>query len=146
MSNLRRHDLAHADLTDRILAGFFEAYGELGHGFSEQVLCRALAIILRAAGLSVLEEAQLDVWFRGHCIGKFFADLIVNRTILVEVKGLPEIKPYAEAQLLNYLKAAGGGVGLLLNFGHQPKFKRMVVGDPFDSLPLLRQPDTVQLR
>jgi hypothetical protein len=79
MSHLRRHDLAHAELTDRILAGFFETYRELGQGFSEPVLCRALAIVLRAAGLSVLEEAQLDVWFRGQCIGRFRADLIVNR-------------------------------------------------------------------
>jgi GxxExxY protein len=89
------------------LPGFFETYRELGQGFSEQVLCRALAIVLRAAGLSVLEEAELDVWFRGQCIGRFRADLIVNRTILIEVKGMSETKSFAEAQLLNYLKAAG---------------------------------------
>jgi len=142
MRQTRRPDLPHADLTDRILAGFFETYGELGHGFSDQVLCRALAIVLRMAGLSVLEEAHLDVWFRGQCIGRFRADLIVDRTILIEVKGMAELKSHAEAQLINYLKAAGGGVGLLLNFGHEPKFKRMVVGDPLNSLPVLRQPAT----
>jgi len=141
---LRRADLPHADITDRILAGFFETYSELGHGFSEQVLCRALAIVLRAAGLSVLEEAQLDVWFRGQCIGEFRADLIVNRTILIEVKGMAEIKSHAEAQLLNYLKGSRRRVGLLLNFGHHPRFKRMVIGNPIDSLPLLRNEDGAQ--
>jgi hypothetical protein len=55
---------------------------------------------------------------------------------------LAEIPPHAEAQLLNYLKVAGGGVGLLLNFGQQATFRRMVVGDPLDSLPRLRRPDS----
>ena len=79
----------------------------------------------------------MHAWFRGHCIGTFRVDLIVNRTILIEVKGTAEIQSYAQAQLLNYLKAAGGGVGLLLNFGHRPQVRRMVMGDPANSLPLL---------
>jgi len=132
-----RTEFPHAELTDSIIKCFYETYGELGHGFSEQVLCRGLAIVLRQAGLDVLEEVQMHAWFRGHCIGTFRVDLIVNRTILIEVKGTAEIQPYAEAQLLNYLKAAGGGVGLLLNFGRRPQVRRMVMGDPANSLPLL---------
>lgn len=65
------------------------------------------------------------------------ADIIVNRTVLIEVEGSREIEPYAQAQLLNYLKVAGGGVGLLLNFGRKPAFKRLVLGDPEHSLPNL---------
>jgi GxxExxY protein len=72
-----------------------------------------------------------------RCIGKFYADIIVNRTVLVEVKGSRGIEPFAQAQLLNYLKVAGGGVGLLMNFGRKPEFKRLVVGDPERSLPTL---------
>ena len=137
VNDVGKSRLAHADLTDKILASFFETYAELGHGFLEQLLCRALAIVLRQAGLNVLEEASVEANFRGQSIGRFRVDLIVNRTILIEVKGTAEIEPHAKSQLLNYLKVAGGGVGLLLNFGHRPQFKRMVMGDPANSLPLL---------
>ena len=80
----------------------------------------------------------LQVHFRGHMIGSFFADLIVDRTVLIEVKATATMENYAIAQTLNYLKVAGGGVGLLLNFGRKPESKRLVMGDPFNSLPALR--------
>ena len=78
--------------------------------------------------------------FRNQIIGDFYADIVVNGTILVEVKTAAQIEDYAKAQILNYLRCAGGGVGLLLNFGKRPEFKRFVVGDPHNSLPQLRQP------
>jgi GxxExxY protein len=59
--------------------------------------------------------------------------------VIVEVKATATIEGYAEAQLLNYLKAAGGGVGLLLNFGRKPEFRRRVMGDPLNSLPMMRK-------
>lgn len=77
----------------------------------------------------MLEEAPLHVYFRGHLIGQFRADLVVDSCVLVEIKAATALEPYAEAQLLNYLKAAGGGVGLLVNFGRSVAFKRRVVGD-----------------
>ena len=137
--------LEHGELTGRILDCFFEAYGELGHGFSEAVLRRAMAIVLEQAGMQVTQEAPLEVCFRGRSIGTFHADLIVDRTVLVEIKASAAIEGYAIAQTLNYLKVAGGGVGLLLNFGHKPEFKRLVMGEPSNSLPRLnddaRSPD-----
>ena len=111
-----------------------------GIGFAEKVCVRALVIALRETGLSVLTEVQLHVPFRGELIGDFYADIVVNGTILVEVKASGQIEDYARAQILNYLRCAGGGVGLLLNFGKRPEFKRFVVGDPHNSLPQLRQP------
>jgi GxxExxY protein len=131
------HTLAHRDLTGLILKCFFDVYGELGHGFSELVLRRAMAIALEEAGLRVREEAALAVHFRGRCIGSFRADMIVEDTVLVEVKAATALENYAVSQILNYLKVAGGGVGLLLNFGRKPEFKRYVVGDPNVSLPRL---------
>jgi GxxExxY protein len=131
--------LAHGELTERILSCFFEAYGELGHGFSEAVLRRAMAIVIEQAGMQVVEEVHLKVQFRGRIIGDFYADLIVERLVLVEIKASVTIEEYAKAQLLNYLKVCGGGVGLLLNFGRKPEFKRMVMGDPTTSLPLLNE-------
>ena len=90
-------------------------------------------------GHHVAEEVPLEVVFHGTVIGTFKADLVVDDVVLVEVKATPTIEPYNEAQLLNYLKAAGGGVGLLLNFGRSAAFKRRVSGDPYNSLPNLRR-------
>jgi GxxExxY protein len=133
----RHTQFPHGDLTGRVIGCFFDVFGELGHGFSEKVLQRALAIVLHEAGMQVLQEVPIQVHFRGRSIGDFYADLIVERVLLVEVKSGKTIEGYAEAQLLNYLKAAGGGVGLLLNFGRRPEFKRMVMGNPAKSLPFL---------
>ena len=131
--------LPHGNTTGRIIGAFFEVYNELGYGFSEIVYRRALAIVLGVAGLEVADEVALHVHFRGALIGSFRADLIVNRVVLVEVKAAPTLESYAEAQVLNYLKAAGGGVGLLLNFGRQAVFKRLVMGDAAKSLPSLNR-------
>jgi GxxExxY protein len=127
----------YAELTRQIIGVFFEVFRELGHGFSEVVYQRALLIALRQAGLRVESEVQLPVFFRGHCVGAFQADLVVDCAILIEVKASKMIEGYAQAQLLNYLKAAGGGTGLLLNFGPKPDFKRLVMGNPTTSLPRL---------
>lgn len=130
--------LEHAELTGRIIEGFHETFHELGSGFSERVSQAALAIVLTDAGLDVRVEVPLSVMFRGRIIGDFHADMVVNDTVLVEIKVAQTLEGYPQAQLLNYLKAAGGGVGLLVNFGRHPAHKRMVMGDPANSLPLLR--------
>jgi GxxExxY protein len=142
-----RHDashLAHAEFSGRILACFYDVASSLGHGFSEAVLERALSIALEDAGLRVDRRVALEVSFRGRPIGLFFADLIVERTILIEVKATATIENYAVAQTLNYLKAAGGGVALLLNFGRKAESKRLVMGDPWNSLPALPKPEPVR--
>jgi GxxExxY protein len=130
--------LPHESTTRPILAAFFDVRNELGHGFSETVYRRALVMVLRARGLKVAEEVLLPVHFRGTQIATFRADVIVNGVVLVEVKAAAAIESYAEAQTLNYLKAAGGGVGMLLNFGRVPTFKRLVMGDAANSLPFLK--------
>jgi GxxExxY protein len=130
-------ELPQSSTTGPIIKAFFDVFNELGYGFSEIVYRRALVIVLRAAGLEVAQEVPLNVRFRGALIGTFRADAIVNGVVLVEVKAAAAIESYAEAQTLNYLKAAGGGVGLLLNFGRQATFKRLVMGDPTNSLPFL---------
>jgi GxxExxY protein len=132
--------LAHAELTGRILASFHDVAAALGHGFSENVLVRALLIALTDAGMEARCGLPIEVHFRGRCIGRFIPDIVVDRTILIEVKATSTIENYAIAQTLNYLKAAGGGVGLLLNFGRKPESKRLVVGDPYNSLPALKVP------
>ena len=136
--------LPHADITERIIAAFYAVYRELGYGFSEHVYRRALGVVLRQDGLDAIEERTLYVTFRGFIIGTFHVDIVVANVVLVEVKAANAIENYAQAQILNYLKAAGGGVGLLLNFGKEATFKRFVMGDPTNSLPNLRRDDEVR--
>jgi GxxExxY protein len=134
----RSLQLPHAELTNTIIGAFYDVANELGHGFSEHVLCRAMAIALKERGLAVRSEADLPVHFHGQLIGVFQADLVVEETVVLEVKVSAEVQSYAEVQLINYLKAAGGRLGLLLNFGRRAEVRRRVVGDPVNSLPLLR--------
>jgi GxxExxY protein len=133
----------HSALTYQINGCFLQTYRELGYGFSEAVCRKALAIVLVESGFEVRVEHEIAVSFRGELIGTFRADIVVNDTVLIEVKATPILEPYATAQILNYLKAAGGGVGVLVNFGRTPQRKRYVSGDnPANSLPNLRRPQT----
>jgi GxxExxY protein len=128
-------DLAHADLTAKIIACMYQVHNELDAGFTERIYRRALAVLLREQDFQVVEEARIVVHFHGKVIGTFYADIVVNGLVLVEVKAAHELDALAESQILNYLKAAGGGVGLLINFGRRAEFKRRVMGDPHANLP-----------
>ncbi|PYV85394.1 MAG: GxxExxY protein [Acidobacteria bacterium] len=114
------------ELTGKILEACFEVANELGHGFVESVYVKALIIALRQKGLSVQSEVALQVMFRGQVVGDFYADLMVEQRVLVELKAAKVLLPEHQAQVINYLKATGIEVGLLVNFG-TPKieFKRL---------------------
>lgn len=115
----------HEDLTGWIIGVFYQVYNELGHGFLESVYERAMALALAQAGLSVERQWPIAVRFRGHVVGDFAADLLVNRAVLLELKARRTTEPVHEAQLLNYLRATDVEVGLLLNFGPKPQVKRL---------------------
>ena len=131
-------DFPHKEITRKVIDAFYQVYRELGYGFSEAIYRRGTVIVLRDWGLDVVEEQVITVTFRGVRIGTFYGDIVVAGVVLVEVKAAASMENYAQAQLLNYLKAAGGGVGMLLNFGREPTHKRFVMGDASDSLPGLR--------
>ena len=120
-------DLKHGSITDQILRVFFEVYNELGHGFLESVYHRALVLALESAGLKVCSRVSIPVWFRGHQVGQFEADVLVEDCVLLELKAARMLDSSHRAQLLNYLKATEIEVGLLLNFGERPEFKRMIL-------------------
>jgi GxxExxY protein len=130
-----RMELPLAPLTGAIQEGFYDTVHELGCGFGEAVCQKALAIVLRDKGLLVEANYPLPVIFRGQNIGTFQPDLIVERLVIVEVKATNHLEDWAKPQLLNYLKCAGGGVGMLVNFGRRPECKRLIMGDPTNSLP-----------
>jgi GxxExxY protein len=132
MQNLIQADaepLKHRETIERIIGLFYEVYNELGHGFLESVYENSLAIALLAAGFKVDRQIPIPVWFRGQKVGDFKADVIVNGIVLLELKAAKTIDRTFEKQLLNYLRATEIEVGLLLNFGETPEFRRFVFGN-----------------
>jgi len=138
MNAERRGLLAHRKLTERIIGVFYEAYNELGGGFLESVYASAMAIALEQVGLRVEQQSPIPVRFRGVLVGDFRADLLVENCVICELKTASKIEPVFEAQLLNYLKATQIEVGLLLNFGPRPEFKRLVFANSRKTSALIR--------
>ena len=116
----------HADLTEQIIGAFYHVYNSLGYGFLEKVYENAMVIELRRRGLEVVQQAPIKVHYDGHLVGEYFADLLVNGKVIVELKAAEGLAPEHEAQLLNYLKATDIEVGLLLNFGPKPQVRRKI--------------------
>ena len=114
----------HAEVSEKIIQAFFKVYNALGYGFSEKVYQNALVIELLALGLHVECQKQIPVYYAGQLVGEYFADVMVNGVVMVELKAVQRLLEEHEAQLLNYLKATPVEVGLLLNFGPSPTFKR----------------------
>jgi GxxExxY protein len=114
----------HVDLTERIIAAFYTVYNSLGYGFLEKVYENALAIEMRKAGHEVEQQYPIKVYYDGRVVGEYYADLVVDDAVIVEIKAVRQLPKEHEAQLLNYLKATPYEVGLLLNFGPKPEIKR----------------------
>jgi GxxExxY protein len=114
----------HSDLTEKIIGAFYAVYSALGYGFLENVYVKALLIELRSRGMEAKNEIAIKVYYAGQSVGEYFADLIVNDLIILEIKAAKSLADEHEAQLLNYLKATPYEVGLLLNFGPKPETKR----------------------
>ena len=114
----------HSELTEKIIACFYAVYKNLGYGFLEKVYENALCIELTDNGLSVIQQRHISVWYANQIVGEYFADLVIEDLVLVEIKAVKALLDEHEAQLLNYLKATPYEVGLLLNFGPKPMQKR----------------------
>src|ERR1051326_674705 len=118
-------DFKYAVLTQKIIGVFYEVYNELGTGFLESVYQKSLALALESAGLQTKSRIDIPVWFRGHQVGQFEADMLVENCVLLELKAARALDSTHQAQLLNYLRATDIEVGLFLNFGPKPEFKRL---------------------
>ncbi|MBM2886265.1 GxxExxY protein [Chromobacterium phragmitis] len=106
------------ELTYRIQGCVFEVFRQLGHGYLEKVYENALFHELRTIGLDVRAQASLCVHYKGQVVGEYFADLLVEGRVLLELKAQEKLAAIHEAQLLNYMKASGIKLGLLVNFWH----------------------------
>ncbi len=132
--NSNHNDLNH--LTEKIIGCAFEVSNVLGCGFLEKVYENALVQELKAAGLSVQAQYSISVHYKGTVVGNFFADILVEKCILVELKALCYLDGNHQAQCLNYLKASGLNLCLLINFG-KPKveIKRIIQNHQKNSVP-----------
>lgn len=118
--------MLHEELTNIIIGAFYKVYNTLGYGFLEKVYENSLKIELQRHGLRVEQQKHIKVHYEGLEVGDYFADLLVNDLVIIELKAAEAICVEHEAQLLNYLKATDIEVGLLLNFGKSAEFRRKI--------------------
>lgn len=133
-----RISLKRSALTYQILGCFYRVYRQLGAGFLESVYLKSMLIELREAGLSAEAEVPVPVWFKGHDVGQFRADMMVENLVLLELKAAEQLCRAHEAQVVNYLRATNLELGLLLNFGPKPQFKRLVFENERKASALVR--------
>lgn len=121
----------HSEITGKILKAFFNVYNAIGYGFYEKVYENALSIELKKLNLKCENQRPVNVYYEGNIVGAYFADIIVEDKVIVELKAVDLIIEEHEIQLVNYLRATEMEVGLLLNFGTDPQYKRKVLSNEF---------------
>ncbi len=119
-------ELLHKDITDKIIKCFYEVYNILGYGFLEKVYESSLYNELISCGLSCERQKKIDVFYKGRLVGEYYADIIAEQKVIIELKAAEAICEEHEFQLINYLKATNIEVGLLLNFGKKPEIRRKI--------------------
>ena len=119
-------ELLHQKLTDGIIKTFYEVYNELGYGFLEKVYQNALFFELKNKGYKVEAQKKISVYYKGVEVGEFYADIVVEDLVILELKAADCIVKDFENQILNYLRGTDCEVGLLFNFGKKPEFKRKI--------------------
>ena len=119
-------EFLHSALISKIIKCFYAVYNTLGYGFLEKVYENSLLIELQLIGLKVESQKQIDVFYADEKVGVYFAYLVVEDTVIVEIKASEALREENEYQLINNLKASNVEVGLLLNFGKSPAFKRKI--------------------
>ena len=117
----------YSEITNLIIRAFYNVYNNLGYGFLEKVYENSMIIELRKLGLNCTKQYPISVFYDNTVVGEYFADIIVENCIILELKAAENLCDEHECQLVNYLKASDVEVGLLLNFGKKPEFKRKVL-------------------
>ena len=121
----------HEDVTEIVIRSFFKVYNTLGYGFLERVYENALFCELADTELIVEKQNRINVFYKGEVVGKYVADLVINNNVIIEIKAAEHLCEEHECQLINYLKATNIEVGLLLNFGKKPQFRRKVFSNRY---------------
>jgi GxxExxY protein len=121
----------HTEITEKIIKGYYTVYNQLGFGFLEKVYENAMAIELRKLNMKVELQRAIKVYYDGHEVGFYIADIIVDDCIIIELKAAESLCEQHEAQLTNYLRATDIEVGLLFNFGKTAQLKRKAFSNEF---------------
>jgi GxxExxY protein len=120
----------HQEITGQIIKAFYNVYHILGYGFLEKVYENAMMIEMKKLGLVAAQQSRIGVYYDGEIVGEYFADLLIESKVIVELKAAQQLAAEHEAQLLNYLKATNVEVGLILNFGPKPQIARKIYDNP----------------
>ncbi len=123
--------MKYEELTEQIIKAFYKVYNTLGYGFLEKVYENALTIELKKYGFEVERQKSICVYYDDVEVGVYYADVVVNDVVIVELKASETLVEEHAIQLVNYLKATDIEVGLLLNFGKKPEVKRKVFDNNF---------------
>lgn len=118
--------MLHEEITDKIIGAFYKVYNELGYGFLEKVYENVLIIELKKLDFNISQQQNIKVYYDKQIVGEYFADLLVDDLVILELKAAECLVKENKAQLINYLKATDKEVGLLLNFGKKPEFERVI--------------------
>ena len=124
--NTDNHDFKYKELTEKIIKIFYKVYNKLGYGFLEKVYENAMMLEFEREKMPAISQFSIKVFYEDKIVGEYFADILVDDKVIVEIKASKNLVLDNEAQLLNYLKATDKEVGLLLNFGPKPEIKRRV--------------------
>ena len=124
-------EILQKELTSNIIKAFYNVYNTLGYGFLEKVYKRAMVIELNKFSLESERQKPINVYYDDENVGEYFTDILVEKKVIVELKAVEKLVKKHETQLYNYLKATDVEVGLVLNFGEEAKFKRMVFENKF---------------
>ena len=119
-------ELIHKDLSDKIIKCYYKVYNTLGYGFLEKVYENAMLIELKKSGLNAQSQQKINVFYDEELVGDYFADIVVNDQVIVELKTADSLSEQHANKLINYLKATNIEIGLLLNFGEKPEIKRKI--------------------
>ena len=122
--NTDYQDFKYKELTEEIIKIFYNVYNKLGYGFLEKVYEKAMMIECNKEGIPAVSQYPIKVSYENEIIGEYYADIVVNNEVIIEIKAARQLAREHEAQLLNYLKATDIEVGLLLNFGPEPEVRR----------------------
>jgi len=138
------NDLLEAELTNSVIGSFYDVYGELGFGFREYIYALALERDLVAQGHRVEREVSVMIFFRGEPLARQTLDMIVDEKLVIEIKSTEFLRPNATSQLFSYLHATNLEVGLLLHFGREPRFYRVVYENRLKRQRVKRRPTQAQ--
>jgi GxxExxY protein len=118
--------LLHKEITEKVIQAYYEVYNELGYGFLEKVYQNSMYLELKNRGFEVEAQKQIEVYYKNKMVGTYYADLLIDKLVILELKASEVLVHANEVQLQNYLKATEIEVGLLLNFGKKAEFRRLI--------------------